>query len=617
MASCSISGWSGAGGRTLTLEVNETSYNAWDNTSTVQWTLTVSGGGGTYMNTYAKCVVNGNTVFNRTVSWGQGFPDREGSESGTLVIAHESGGDKSISFSIEGYIVQYSNKYADGWLALTNIDRTAPTITAVDATDVDTNKFNIRATSNAECFEWAYRIKRVGGTYGDWQGWYRSTGTVYNFTITGLATNTSYVIQLAGQKSSNGVWGWSNEVSVKTLGASVISSAADILLGTDSVNIKWTPLDSTYKYKLRLSLGSWSYTTDFIAPGNLNEYTYDDYTPELATIAPLITTSYVGSMVATLTTYTSGGAQIGATSVKAFSVRIPESVKPAIAEHEWEVGYPATGKAFNALVKTLTGLGYYLEATGSYGSTITGITLTIDGFTYTEYRDDGGGWFYISMNQALMHDGQLEAVLTVTDSRGGIAAYAETLTVYDYFQPTAEATATIFQKTITTRVIGNIASVNGLNQKKMTIVRRRVSDDTTETYTVNPLPDYSFDQSWRQTLQDAGIETYEYTITIEDKINSYTFVVLTGVICISRLRGGRGVTLFQEAEHEGFWIRDIDYTISTEEYVALASELATAYSVTSTYYEGQFVTYNNNLYEANQNINTPESWTATHWTQIN
>lgn len=57
-------------------------------------------------------------------------------------------------------------------------------------------------------------------------------------------------------------------------------------------------------------------------------------------------------------------------------------------------------------------------------------------------------------------------------------------------------------------------------------------------------------------------------------------------------------------------------TLSTDDYLELAILMASAYSTTATYFEGQFVTYSGNVYEAKQDISTAEAWTAGHWNLI-
>ena len=54
--------------------------------------------------------------------------------------------------------------------------------------------------------------------------------------------------------------------------ASYISSASDRTLGT-ACAIKWTPRSKSFRYKLKFSIGDWSYTTVAIHPNTTSDYT--------------------------------------------------------------------------------------------------------------------------------------------------------------------------------------------------------------------------------------------------------------------------------------------------------------------------------------------------------
>lgn len=121
MASCSFV----STGRTFKLSVTETKYSVENNTSTVKWEITISGGGTQWYDSYCKATVNGSVVYNETKGWSTGtFPAKDGSVSGYIYdIPHDSQGKASISFALEGYSEVYSTQYADGNLELTTIPR--------------------------------------------------------------------------------------------------------------------------------------------------------------------------------------------------------------------------------------------------------------------------------------------------------------------------------------------------------------------------------------------------------------------------------------------------------------------------------------------------------------
>lgn len=100
-------------GRYLQLDITE-SVNVVNNTSTLSWTLTSTGGSSTYYTIDATTVtINGTQVYYkaRTVWDSKVFPAKKGSVSGTITVAHDSNGSKTITvgFSTRVYIYDYRN----------------------------------------------------------------------------------------------------------------------------------------------------------------------------------------------------------------------------------------------------------------------------------------------------------------------------------------------------------------------------------------------------------------------------------------------------------------------------------------------------------------------------
>lgn len=144
MASCSFTHY----GRTFTLTVTEKTYSIENNTSDVNWSLTITGGSsGTYYNSYAKATVNGTVVFNDTKNWDSyTFPAGNGTVSGTLYgIKHDNEGHASINFALEGYCYYYTTQYTNGSLKLTDIPRasipTCNNATLGNKTTINTNRY--------------------------------------------------------------------------------------------------------------------------------------------------------------------------------------------------------------------------------------------------------------------------------------------------------------------------------------------------------------------------------------------------------------------------------------------------------------------------------------------
>lgn len=605
MASISISGWSGAEGRTYTLTVVEQSYSATANTSVVKWTLSASGGS-SWMDYYLYASVNGTVVYNQSGSWSKGsFPAATGSTSGTMTISHGSDGKKTIGFYIEGYAVQYSTKSASGSLALTNIDRTAPTITQSAITDITKEGFTIHATSNTNCNIWQYSLNNGSS----WTQFSTSNTTSVSYAITGLTMNTSYNVYVRARKTYNNVYGTSGVQTAKTLGYSFITSVTDTVLG-NAPTVTWTPLDDTFTFKVGYSIGSWSWTSAMISPASTSEQTFNSYTLAIADIAPQITDSKTGAMTCSLETFLADGTSIG-TATKTFTVTVPATVLPSLDSITLAEGEQS---GYGVFVKTLSTVEATVTASGIYGSTIGLITMQVEGALYNAVSG-------VAESVIFNTSGTLPVVITATDSRGYQVSETRNITVYDYYSPSATMDIDVYDTTITVTVTGEIAPVNNLNQKRLVITRVRLSDQATQTYTVNPLSSYSFTETWTQTLSDASTSTYEYTAVVYDTLNSVTMVERTGIVTLSLLGGGGGASLFGRATDAGFWIYDstgaeIRHDISSAQYLELANLLAEAYSVTADYFVGEFCIYNSYVWECTTAITGGEAWNASHWTQL-
>lgn len=183
MASCSFT----STGRTFTLNVSESSYSIEDNTSDIYWEINISGGGTQWYDSYCKAIVNGSVVFNESKSWSSGvFPAKDGSVSGYIYnIPHDSEGNASVSFYIEGYSEVYSTKSASGSLTLTTIPRAtpAPNITC----DVEnTTSFTLTPYANFShsvsiSFGTTNKYLKTDGTLSDSEVKYDTSIRTWNF----------------------------------------------------------------------------------------------------------------------------------------------------------------------------------------------------------------------------------------------------------------------------------------------------------------------------------------------------------------------------------------------------------------------------------------------------
>ena len=171
---------------------------------------------------------------------------------------------------------------------------------------------------------------------------------------------------------------------------SVDITAADVELGK-ACNVKWTPASAAFRYKLKFSLGSWSYITEVIHPNRISAYTYTGYTIPLD-VAYQIPRAYWGTMTVTLYTYSNSAATtlVGSAS-STFNITVPSSAKPTVNVVASPVHtLPA---AFNGLyVQGLSKVKATMTADTYYDATVEYYDVTVEGVLYDIDDDYTSGY---------------------------------------------------------------------------------------------------------------------------------------------------------------------------------------------------------------------------------
>lgn len=212
--------------------------------------------------------------------------------------------------------------------------------------------------------------------------------------------------------------------------ASTLTSASNITLG-NNFSFKWTPASTSFKYRIKLSLGSWTITlpssSTFIASSTTNPYTYSSQNV-YDNICAQLPSSTSGTVTATLTTYNSGGTQIGSSSSKTFTVTIPSSEKPTVGT------VTLTPQTYDCLIQGKNKL--RISVSGSSpgkGSSIKSYTFSGTGISTTTTNSSVTSSGNISpsgtSNQTLTYR------ITVTDQRGRTNYVDKTITCYAYSPP--------------------------------------------------------------------------------------------------------------------------------------------------------------------------------------
>lgn len=314
------------------------------------------------------------------------------------------------------------------WSATTDVDANTSTVTATlyykrlnNYTTYGTGSFTLTVGSTKKTESNYIEIK-----YGEWTAAMTLTATVAH----GSDGTKSVAISAEG-----GIDGTTLEstdcgatVTLDTIPrASTISSASNRTLG-NACKVKWYPNSASFRYKLKFSLGDWSYTTGAIHPNQTTLYTYEGY-PIPLSVANYITDAAKATMTVTLYTYSDTAATkaVGSADTGTFTVTVPDNsnTKPAVTLVLAPVS--ALDDAFASLyvqgkcrVKATT-----FSGSGKYGATIKSYSMTVLGKSYSSpYQSD-----YLDTA------GTITVTARVTDSRGYYTEVTKDITVLPYNDP--------------------------------------------------------------------------------------------------------------------------------------------------------------------------------------
>lgn len=415
-------------GRYLQLTITE-SIDAKGNYSTLNWTLQSIGGAVNYYSIApTKITINGTVVYDKgATSWSSKvFPAAKGSTSGSLTVYHSSDGKKSISvgFSTRVYI-SAAAEYG-GTMTLTNIDRSAPSI-SISVSDITANSVKLSASASITCDIWDYTTNN----WGSYKQYSTSAGTSNSITITGLSPNTSYTIAVRARKQYNHVIGSSGTKTIKTLGGSVLSSVSTLTAdnATAKITFSATVYDTSYKHKLVLKDGS---TTVLTLTGLLLSNGSNTITLTAAQRSSILADmsakkSFTGTFE--LSTF-SGASQIGSTSTKTATVQ-------TTAANSAPTFSGFTYKDTNTTAAGVTGNNQILIQSVSTLQVTTSAATAKNGATISSYSVSAGGSTAssttVTLNVGKIYtSGTVPIIVTAIDSRGYTSSATVNITVIAY-----------------------------------------------------------------------------------------------------------------------------------------------------------------------------------------
>ena len=211
--------------------------------------------------------------------------------------------------------------------------------------------------------------------------------------------------------------------------ASSITSASNVTLG-NKCSVKWTPNATSFYYKLKFVLGSWSNTVNVGKPGVTTAYTYTGYKIPTS-VASYITSSTTATMTVYLYTYSDSGykTQLGSATSKTFTVTVPSTTVPNITSFSVDpVSDNEIVQGWGIFLKGYSKAKISCTAEGVSGSTIKNYIIS------GEYSVTRTSMPYTGA--LLTKAGDIEFGCKVTDSRGRSSVLSETsILVIDYSSP--------------------------------------------------------------------------------------------------------------------------------------------------------------------------------------
>lgn len=425
-------------GRYLQLTITET-VNVAANTSTLSWTLTSAGGSAVYYTVDTTTVtINGTTVYEKArTNWDDRvFPAAKGSVSGTITVAHNSDGTKTVDVGFSTRVYIFGPQEYGGTMTLTNIDRTAPTVSC-SVSSITAYGFKISASSSATADIWQYSTN--GGT--SWTQFSTTAGTSASITLSSLSPNTSYSVRVKARKKTNQVYGTSGTSSVKTLGGGVINSCPTITADAATVSFKpnVTVYDASYSYYLSICNGA----TEYLALGartwtaGTADRTITLSQTERADLLEAMVS--IKSFSATLKLVTkSGTTQIGSTTSCTCTIQTTEANSaPTMTAFTYKDSRSNTTAVTGNDQLFIQGYSYlYITpgtATAKNGASIVKYAATCNGVSGS--NTTGGAINLSTVSKA----GTLDVVVTATDSRGYTVSSKQQITVIAYAKPKVSA----------------------------------------------------------------------------------------------------------------------------------------------------------------------------------
>ena len=313
-------------------------------------------------------------------------------------------------------------------------------------------------------------------------------------------------------------------------------STSSVAMRDGSVRIYTNRASESFTHTLSYTFGNASGT---IATGIMY---YEDWTPPMD-LAYQIPSSTQGTLTIYCDTY-SGGTLVGTKSVN-LTVTVPADVTP-YAEILNRGDATAAYVTLGTYVQNVSRLNLHIGNSGTYGSYVTGVGITLNGKAFSS-----GG--------LITGSGNLTLRITVTDSRGRSSFDEEIISVAPYKEPQLTLTAHRCDANGTANDAGEYAKII-VSGSTTQVNNRNTAKCELTLGSGNPvnlgIGTGSF--SKEQIVAVSSEETLAISATLSDSLSKLlkpatrSMVLSTGFATMDFLAGGRGIAFGATATKKGF-----------------------------------------------------------------
>lgn len=328
----------------------------------------------------------------------------------------------------------------------------------------------------------------------------------FNHNADGTRTFSAYVDAAiySGSFNCNGSGSWNLPTIPR---ASSPGISGNYILG-NNITINTNRASSSFTHTLRYTFGSASGT---IATGVGASTTWT--LPK--SLASQIPNGTSGTLTVYCDTY-NGPTFIGTKSITA-TVYIPDTTEfyPSVSSCNLSEAVSGIAAQFDGYVQSRSKISGSVSASGAYSSTIKNYSVAINGATYSSNN---------FTTEYLVGSGNLNCVVTVTDTRNRSVSKTYTYTVLAYTSPTYTAfkvercdedgALNDEGSNAIVEIAASVSSVNNKNTKSFKLLYKKQSE---ESYTTIELSDSSYELNAEQILPNIDVDSeYDFKLEITD-----------------------------------------------------------------------------------------------------